>query len=61
MSEEEAIEKFQSKYSEKIIVANISKEELLSEFEPLERFIPDDLFQKWTLEIMRNNCQIGTR
>jgi len=61
MSEEEAIEKFQKKYAEKIIVANISKEELLSEFEPLERFLPDDLFQKWTLEILRNKCQLGTR
>ena len=61
MSEEEAIEKFQKKYAEKIIVANISKEELLNEFEPLEKFLPDDLFQKWTLEILKNKCQLGTR
>ena len=60
-TEKEAIEKFQHNFADKIVVKNISESEFLNEFEPLEKFLPDGLFRKWTFEIIKNKCKEATR
>ena len=59
--EEEAIERFQINFADKILVKNISENEFLNEFEPLEKFLPDGLFRRWTFEIIKNKCKEATR
>ena len=60
-TEQEAVAKFQEHFADKIIVKNISESEFINEFEPLEKFLPDGLFRRWTFEIIKNKCKEATR
>ena len=60
-TEQEAIEKFQHYFADKILVKNISESEFINEFEPLEKFLPDGLFRRWTFEIIKNKTKEASR
>ena len=60
-TEQEAIQKFQHDFANKIIAENISESEFMETFQPLVKFIPDPLFKQWPFEIIQNKCKQATR
>ena len=51
VTEQEAINKFQHCFADKIFGKNISAREFLEVIQPLEKFIPDKQFRQWTFEM----------
>ena len=59
-SEDEAIQKFQEKFADKIIVKNVSEDTFLNDIGP-SNFLSPDIFKNWTFEIMKSKVKDASR
>merc|ERR1719443_1722033 len=59
-TENEAVIKFQEKFSERIIVKNISEETFLNIIGP-SSFLSNEMFKNWTFEVMKSKVKAASR
>ena len=59
-SENEAVNKFQERFAERIIVKNISEETFLNIIGP-SSFLSSEMFKNWTFEVMKSKVKVASR